>query len=106
MFSKLPDPDARTVTVLVDGRPFAVGASDTAAAAVLLAGMGATRSSPVTGEPRAPFCMMGVCYDCLMVIDDVPSRQACLVTVREGMRIDRQAGARPLDDGFEGGADV
>ena len=26
----------------------------------------------------------------MLVIDGVPSRQACLVTVREGMRIERQ----------------
>jgi NADH dehydrogenase/NADH:ubiquinone oxidoreductase subunit G len=34
--------------------------------------------------------MMGVCFECLMVIDGVPSRQACMVPVREGMRIERQ----------------
>ena len=38
--------------------------------------------------------MMGVCFECLMVIDGVPSRQACMVTVREGMRIERQTGVR------------
>lgn len=40
--------------------------------------------------------MMGVCYECLMVIDGVASRQACLVPVAEGMRIERQPGARSL----------
>ena len=101
MFRKLPDPAVPTVTVTIDGRPHTVAAHETAASAALLAGMGATRRSPVTGEPRAPFCMMGVCYECLMVIDDVPSRQACLVTVADGMRIDRQPGARALDFGGE-----
>lgn len=101
MFSKLPDSAAETVTVFLDGQPIPAGARETAAAVALLAGAGATRNSPVTGEPRAPFCMMGVCYDCLMVIDGVPSRQACLVTVREGMRIDRQPGARRLEPAAE-----
>ncbi len=105
MFSKLPDPAAPTVTVHIEGRPIRVGARESVAAAALLAGLGATRTSPATGEPRAPFCMMGVCYDCLMVIDDVPSRQACLVTVQEGMRIERQDGARTLGFG-EDAADV
>jgi predicted molibdopterin-dependent oxidoreductase YjgC len=40
---------------------------------------------------------MGVCYDCLVTIDGLPNRQACLVTVAPGMRIDTQRGARPLD---------
>jgi predicted molibdopterin-dependent oxidoreductase YjgC len=37
--------------------------------------------------------MMGVCFDCLMEIDGVANQQACLVTVAEGMRINRQPGA-------------
>jgi hypothetical protein len=82
--------------VLVEGRPVVVGRADTAATAALLAGLGHTRVSAATGEKRAPYCMMGVCFDCLMVIDGEPSRQACLVTVREGMRIERQDGAPDL----------
>ena len=39
---------------------------------------------------------MGVCFECLMVIDGVASRQACMVPVRPGMRIERQAGPREL----------
>ena len=35
----------------------------------LLAGLGYTRTSPITDEKRAPYCMMGVCFECLMVID-------------------------------------
>jgi hypothetical protein len=99
MLRKLPDPAGGSVSVLVDGRPITVGAHDNAATAALLAGLGATRTSPVDGAPRAPFCMMGVCHECLMVIDGVPARQACLVPVREGMRIERQVGARVLDGG-------
>ncbi|BBK30812.1 2Fe-2S iron-sulfur cluster protein [Stella humosa] len=106
MFRKLPDPACATVAVTVDGQAMRVATHETAASAALLAAMGATRTSPVNGEPRAPFCMMGVCYDCLMVIDGVPSRQACLVPVRDGMRIERQAGARALAFGSAETADV
>jgi predicted molibdopterin-dependent oxidoreductase YjgC len=38
--------------------------------------------------------MMGVCFDCLVVIDGRPNQQACMVTVRDGMRVERQQGAR------------
>ena len=54
----------------------------------------------VSGAPRAPYCMMGVCFDCLVTIDGVGNRQGCLVPVREGMRdrdAARQAGARHDD---------
>jgi len=81
---------AQTVTVYVDGKPVSVHPEDSAAAAALKAELGHTRVSPVSGERRAPYCMMGVCFECLMVIDGVPSRQACMVRVHPGMRIERQ----------------
>jgi predicted molibdopterin-dependent oxidoreductase YjgC len=84
------------ITVYVDGKSVSVGANESAAAAALRAGIGYTRLSPITGERRAPYCMMGVCFECLMVIDGVPSRQACMVRVHPGMRIERQLGAREL----------
>ena len=96
MFKKLPEPAAVTMTVTVDGQPLLVPASCTAAAAVLLLG-GVSRTTPVSGSPRAPYCMMGVCFDCLMEIDGVPNRQACLVPVAEGMRVNRQRGARRIE---------
>ncbi|RZV48935.1 MAG: (2Fe-2S)-binding protein, partial [Pseudomonadales bacterium] len=45
------------------------------------------------GKPRAPYCMMGVCFECLVEIDGVPNCQSCRVSVKEGMQICRQQGA-------------
>jgi sarcosine oxidase subunit alpha len=39
---------------------------------------------------------MGVCFDCLVVIDGVGNRQSCLVPVREGMAVETQRGKREL----------
>jgi D-hydroxyproline dehydrogenase subunit gamma len=96
MFHKPPEAARQTVTVLVEGVPVSLNAGESAAAAALLAGLDFTRNSAVSGEPRAPYCMMGACFECLMVIDGVASRQACLVPVRDGMRIARQDGRRGL----------
>jgi len=82
------------VEVLVDGQTISVPEGASAAAAVLVAGLPALRSTPVGGAPRLPYCMMGVCFDCLAEIDGVPNRQACMVTVAPGMRIAPQRGAR------------
>ena len=62
--------------------------------AMLAAGIDHCRTTPVTGAPRAPYCLMGVCFDCLVTIDGVGSRQACLVPVREGMAVETQLGKR------------
>lgn len=96
MFKPLPDTPQESVTVHVDGRTVTVPAGLTAAAAMLMHATGATRTTPVSGSPRAPYCMMGVCFECLMEIDGEPNQQGCLVVVAEGMRIDRQLGKRKV----------
>ncbi|PZX34687.1 Putative sarcosine oxidase alpha subunit; 2Fe-2S ferredoxin [Cupriavidus phytorum] len=87
---------ADTVTIEFNGAPLRVPAGCSVAAALLASGVTRFRNSPVSGEPRAPYCMMGACFECLMEIDGQPSRQSCLVTVREGMRVHTQDGARTL----------
>jgi hypothetical protein len=63
---------------------------------VLLAGLASLRDTPVTGGARAPYCMMGVCFECLAEIDGLPNRQSCMVPAQAGMRIRRQRGAREI----------
>jgi predicted molibdopterin-dependent oxidoreductase YjgC len=96
MFKQRPEarPSADDVEVSVDGVGLRVPAGASAAAAVLLAGGPAIRTTPVSNAPRLPYCMMGVCFECLAEIDGVPNRQACMVAVAPGMRIVRQQGAR------------
>ena len=98
MFRKLPDPTHDFVTVAINGREAKVPAGISVAAAVLLNYDGPTRTTPVSGSGRAPYCMMGVCFECLMKIDGVANRQACMVAVADGMRIERQDGAREAKD--------
>ena len=93
MFKRLDDTGV-AVTLQVDGKPIRACASDTVAAAMLAAGIDHCRTTPVTGAPRAPYCLMGVCFDCLVTIDGVGSRQGCLVPVREAMWVNTQIGKR------------
>jgi len=93
MFALRPERPG-TVAVFVDGAEVLVPEGASAAAAVLLAGAAAIRTTPVTGAPRLPYCMMGFCFDCLAEIDGVGNTQACMVAVAAGMRITTQLGAR------------
>ena len=77
-------------------QPLSVPGGRSVAAALLAAGVQRFRATPVSGAPRAPYCMMGACFECLVEIDGMPSRQSCLVTVQDGMRIHSQEGARDL----------
>ena len=95
MFRRLPDLVAgEAATITVDGRTVTARAGDSVAAALLAAGIDACRTTPVSGAARAPYCMMGVCFDCLVTIDGQGSRQACLTPVRDGMAVETQQGAR------------
>ena len=90
------DPAQATLRLTFEGEPIAARPGDTVAAALLAAGVGVFRETPVSGAPRAPYCMMGVCFDCLVEIDRVPNRQACLTVVADGMDVRRQHGTREM----------
>jgi D-hydroxyproline dehydrogenase subunit gamma len=95
MFRRLPDQSGSAlITVTIDGERHLARSGDTVAAALLLSGVSATRVSPVSGEPRAPYCMMGVCFECLVTVDGVGNRQGCLIEVASGMRIETQMARR------------
>lgn len=96
MFKLLPDTTAQSLTVVVNGNALTVPHGFTAAAAMLLQDEGPTRTTALSGEGRAPYCIMGVCFECLMEINGEPNQQGCLVTVSEGMRINRQHGKREV----------
>ncbi|CAD5252811.1 2Fe-2S iron-sulfur cluster protein [Bosea sp. 62] len=96
MFRKLHDPGPQAVTIFIDGRPVAAELGESVAAVLLRQQEGWSRTTPVSGSPRAPYCMMGVCFECLVEIDGQGSVQSCLTPVANGMRIARQRGRRSL----------
>ena len=94
MFRARPESTRAAVPVTVEGREIRVPEGASAAAAVLLAGFASIRETAVSGARRGPYCLMGVCFDCLAEIDGVANRQSCMVTVAPGMTIRRQHGKR------------
>jgi predicted molibdopterin-dependent oxidoreductase YjgC len=90
LFRKLPT-DApgsqHMITIELDGRLVQVPDGVSVAAALLLCGLESFHPAAVSGAPRAPYCMMGVCFECLVEIDGRASQQACLAPVRDGMKI-------------------
>lgn len=86
------------VTIEFEGKQLEVCVGETVAAAVMASGAEYTRTTAISGAHRAPYCQMGICFECLMEIDGVPNRQACMVEVKAGMKVNRQYGARGLSD--------
>lgn len=106
MFRRLPNLGGETVNFTIDGRPATARLGDTVAAALLASGMESCRTTPVSGAPRAPYCMMGVCFECLVTIDGIGNRQGCLIPVAEGMAIETQKGARSISSEYSAKGDA
>ncbi|MGB9456742.1 MAG: (2Fe-2S)-binding protein [Bryobacteraceae bacterium] len=77
---------ADTVTITVNGAPVTVPTGATVAAAVALGGIHTFRRS-VTGEPRAPLCGMGICFECCVTIDGREHVRSCQTSCAEGMEV-------------------
>ncbi len=86
-----------------EGESLIARRGDSVAAALLAGNHWTFRTTPVNGTARGPFCMMGSCFDCLVEIDGVANRQACMIEVSEGMRVRHQRGAGYITrDGADG----
>lgn len=83
-----------TVEIYVEGRRVPAREGEMLAVALLKAEVVPFRHTPVSGQPRAPLCLMGVCFDCLVQVDELHSVQSCMVPVRAGMRVCLPHGAR------------
>ena len=100
MFKRLDEAQRQAqgapVRVTVNGAELQCRQGDSVAAALFAGGVQACRDTAVNEVPRGPYCMMGVCFECLVEVDGCGSVQGCLTPVRDGMRIVRQQGRRSL----------
>ncbi len=97
MFRRLHEV-SESYRLVVNGQPATAAPGDTVATALLLAGVGPFRRTMKSAAPRAAYCGMGVCFECLVTIDGVGNRQACLEPVHDGMVIKTGGSARRLGD--------
>lgn len=74
------------VTIFVDGEPVPAEAGRPLGA--LMHRLGPAMRRTEEGAPRGLFCGMGVCFDCLVTIDGVADRRACMTPIHDGMRVE------------------
>lgn len=80
-----------------DGHSVTARPGQSLAAALTEAGRRALRQT-VSGGSRGMFCGMGVCQDCLVTVDGVPNRRACMTMAEPGQRVQTQVALAPLAD--------
>lgn len=83
------------LTVTVNGTVVEAYEGETIAAVLLAADTWRFRRTRRRGEPRGPYCGMGVCFECLVVVDGVAAVRACLTPVTNGMRIETSQETAP-----------
>ncbi|WP_284394548.1 (2Fe-2S)-binding protein [Devosia yakushimensis] len=96
MFQKLRSVHSSPITIFIDGVPVPAESGESVAAVLVRQADVFARRTPVSQSKRAPYCMMGVCFECVAEIDGVASVQTCLKTVSDGMQVRRPTGKRRI----------
>ena len=76
-----------SIRFTLDGEMRQGPAGASLAAALLAQGIRTLRTG-VDGTPRGAFCLMGLCQDCLVMVEGVPV-EACRTPLREGLVVER-----------------
>lgn len=96
MFRTLSDLNSNAITITIDGVSAAARSGETVAAVLLRQPEPWSRTTE-DGAPRAPYCMMGVCFECRATVNGQLSTQTCRTPVQEGMRVERETGRPSLN---------
>ncbi len=73
---------------------------ETVGAALTAAGIETFRLTRRYGRPRGLFCGIGICFDCLLVVNGSANQRACVTLAQPGIivRMQRGAGDVPVED--------
>lgn len=80
--------------VRVDGVEVAAEPGQTVAGLLMSEGKHSWRTTRGGGRPRGLFCGIGVCFDCLVVVNGVPDVRACQRLLADGDDVRVQEGAQ------------
>jgi len=86
-FRPLEPAERDTVEFEFDGQRIRAPQGISVAAALLRNGNVACRMTPAGNAPRGPHCMMGVCFECVVEVEGLGARQACMLEVAPGLRL-------------------
>lgn len=75
------------ITFTFNGEVVTCESGQSVAAALIAAVNRELRRTRFENEPRSMFCGIGICYDCVVVIDGVANQRSCLVEAKEGMKV-------------------
>lgn len=80
------------ITFTFNGVELTAREGQSVAAALIAHSERITRLTRTAGKPRGIFCGIGVCFDCLIIIDGQPNQRSCITEVKAGMVVAVQDG--------------
>lgn len=80
----------QSIDFTFDGAPYSAIPGQTIAAALINSSNRILRSTRFENQPRTIFCGIGICFDCLVIVDELRNQRACLIELLPGMRIESQ----------------
>jgi sarcosine oxidase subunit alpha len=84
----------RPFEIDVDGEKFMAYQGETIAAVLVAAGRRTFRWTAKRHQPRGMYCGIGLCHECLMVVNGVPNTKACQTLATPGCQVETQMGLR------------
>lgn len=83
----------RRFEIEVNENKIAAYEGETIAAAIMATGLAKLRETVHKGHSRGVYCGIGLCHDCMMVVDGVPNVRTCQTLAAPGCRVETQKGA-------------
>jgi predicted molibdopterin-dependent oxidoreductase YjgC len=87
-----PLDEKKEISITVDGKAIKAIQGEPLASALIAAGIMTFRRTRIRKEPRGYFCGIGLCTDCMMMVDGIPNVRTCITPVKEGMTVETQVG--------------
>jgi len=79
------------ITFTFNGKPMTCEKGQSIAAALIAADNRELRTTRFGNEPRSIFCGIGVCYDCVVVVNGVANQRSCLIEATDEMNVESKS---------------
>ena len=76
------------ISFTFNGNEFICESGQSIAAALFASDNRQLRATRFGNEPRSIFCGIGICFDCVVVVDGVANQRSCLVEAKQGMKVE------------------
>ena len=87
----------RRFEINVNGDKMVAYERETIATTLIAAGRRSFRRTDKMKQPRGLYCGIGLCHDCMMIVNGVPNTRICQTLATPGCRVETQEGRGVLE---------